>query len=321
MASLLYTLFNEKRFFAAVYFRNEADMNYLYFSLQALPSLHSALATSSSASPGQMHYRRFPDGECYLQILSDCHDKDVVILHSFYAPDQDFLALLFLATALKQQGAKRVGLLAPYLAYMRQDIAFNPGELITSQVFAQLISNHFDWLLTVDPHLHRIQALEQIYSIPCVTLHVAPLLHRWIKDHIDRPLLIGPDSESAQWVELAAQTYGMPFLVLNKERLGDREVQISMPSMAQWHEHRPVLIDDIISSGRTLLNSIAQLQEAGFTQCTCVTIHGVFAEDSYEQLKASGADIVSTTSIPHCSNQIDISDTLVTALENFLHDN
>lgn len=296
-------------------------MTYLYFSLHSLPALTAALASSPSAQMGQLDYRRFPDGESYLQLCSDCQDKDVVVLHSFQNPDQDFLALLFLATALKQQGAKRVGLIAPYLAYMRQDVAFKPGELVTSQVFAHLISSHFDWLLTVDPHLHRIHALEQIYSIPCVTLHVAPLVHRWIKAHISRPLLIGPDSESAQWVELAAQTYGLPSLVLKKKRFGDREVQVTLPSMTQWHEHRPVLVDDIISSGHTLLNSIAQLQALGFKHCTCVTIHGIFAEDSYEKLKASGADIVSTTTLAHSSNQIDVSQTIVNALENFLHDN
>lgn len=295
-------------------------MKYLYFSLQALPALRRALTSSLRARQGELQFRRFPDGESYLRILSDCRDQDVVVLHTLLDPDRDILALLFLATALKQQGAKRVGLVAPYLAYMRQDTAFQSGEVITSRIFAEIISAHFDWLLTVDPHLHRFASLEEIYRIPCMTLHLAPVLHRWIKAHIKNPLLIGPDRESAQWVETAGRDLDMPFLVLEKQRKGDRDVQINVPAMQQWQQHTPVLVDDIIASGHTLLNTMTQLKALGFRRCTCVAIHGIFAEHSYETLKASGADIITTTSIAHDSNQIDISASLVNAVESFLDD-
>ncbi|MBL4608534.1 MAG: ribose-phosphate pyrophosphokinase [Pseudomonadales bacterium] len=293
-------------------------MSYLYFSLQQHHPLWLGLAENASAREGKLSYRRFPDGETYLQVLSDCQDQDVIVLHTLNQPDEDILGLLFLATALKQQGAKRVGLVAPYLSYMRQDKAFKEGELITSRVFANLVSQHFDWLLTVDPHLHRYKALEEIYPIPCVTLHAAPLLHRWIKNTIQKPLLIGPDSESAQWVEQAAQDYGMPYLVLEKQRQGDREVLISLPDVAQWREHTPVLVDDIVSSGRTLLATIALLQDAGFSRCSCVAIHGIFAENSYEEIRAAGADMFTTNTIPHRSNKIDLNHLMINAIDDFM---
>lgn len=295
-------------------------MKYLYFSLQTLPALQTALAASTAARQGELQFRRFPDGESYLRILSDCRDQEVVVLHNLQDPDRDILALLFLATALKQQGAKRVGLVAPYLAYMRQDKAFQRGEVITSRIFAEMISSHFDWLITVDPHLHRFASLAEIYRIPCVTLHLAPVLHRWIKAHIKKPLLIGPDRESAQWVEAAGRDFDMPTLVLEKQRKGDREVQINMPALQQWHQHTPVLVDDIIASGHTLLTTINHLKSLGFDRCTCVAIHGIFAEQSYEKLQTSGADVITTTTIAHVSNQIDISAELVNALERFLYD-
>ena len=293
-------------------------MAYLYFSLQKDLALLEALAKDPSAIEGLLSYRRFPDGESYLQILSDCQDKDVVVVHTLNQPDEDFLALIFLATALKEQGVKRVGLISPYLAYMRQDIAFKEGELVTSRVFARLISEHFDWLLTVDPHLHRFQSLAEIYTIPCVTLHAATLLHRWIKENVQKPLLIGPDSESVQWVEQAAEDYGLPFLVLEKERRGDRDVLVHIPDVSQWREHSPVLVDDIVSSGRTLLVTIEQLLDMGFSTCSCVAIHGVFAEDSYEKICATGSSMYTSNSIPHPSNKIDLNDFIIEAIDEFM---
>jgi len=293
-------------------------MAYLYFSIQEQAPLLAAFAKSSQAEKGSLSYRHFPDGETYLQILSDCNNKEVIVLHTLSQPNTDFLALIFLATALKQQGAKRVGLVAPYLGYMRQDKAFKEGELVTSRVFAGLISEHFDWLLTVDPHLHRFKSLEDIYSIPCITLHAAPLLHAWINENIHKPLLIGPDSESAQWVKQAAKNYGMPFLVLEKLRRGDRDVQISLPDITQWREHTPVLVDDIVSSGRTLIETIEQLRGMGFSDCSCVAIHGIFAENSYEEICARGVDMYTTNTIAHRSNRIDLNAFIIEAIEGFI---
>ena len=293
-------------------------MAYLYFSIQQQAPLLGAFAESPQATKGNLCYRHFPDGEIYLQILTDCKDQEVIVLHTLSQPDSDFLALLFLVTALKEQGASRVGLVAPYLSYMRQDKIFKKGELLTSRVFANLISQHFDWLLTVDPHLHRYKSLEEIYSIPCVTLHAAPLLHRWINENIAKPLLIGPDSESAQWVEQASKNYGMPFLVLEKFRRGDRDVQISLPDVVQWREYNPVLVDDIVSSGRTLLETIEQLQGLGFSTCSCVAIHGIFAEGSYEKICARGAEIFTANTIVHPSNSIDLNEFIIEAIEGFL---
>lgn len=293
-------------------------MAYLYFSIQEQAPLLAALAESSQAEKGRLNHRHFPDGETYLQILSDCDNKEVIVLHTLSQPNTDFLALLFLAAALKQQGAKRVGLVAPYLGYMRQDKAFKEGELVTSRVFAGLISEHFDWLLTVDPHLHRFQSLEEIYTIPCVTLHAAPLLHAWINENISQPLLIGPDSESAQWVEQAAKSYAMPFLVLEKQRRGDRDVQVSLPDISQWRKHTPVLVDDIVSSGRTLIETIEQLGDMGFSHCSCVAIHGIFAEASYEEICTRGVDMFTTNTIAHRSNRIDLNAFIIEAIEGFI---
>ena len=150
--------------------------------------------------------------------------QSVVIACTLDRPDAKIAGLLFAADAARELGAKRVGLAAPYLCYMRQDRRFQPGEAVTSRSFAALISRHFDWLVTVDPHLHRYRALNEIYSIPALALHAGPVIADWIMQNVTKPYLIGPDRESSQWIEAVAGACGAPWAVLTKTRTGDRSV-------------------------------------------------------------------------------------------------
>jgi ribose-phosphate pyrophosphokinase len=140
---------------------------------------------------------------------------------------------------------------APSAIANRQDRRFQPGEAVTSTYFAKILSSQIDWMVTVDPHLHRRSSLAEIYSIPTQVMHAAPLISDWIRNEVKKPLLIGPDSESEQWVAAVARDAVAPHLVLQKVRHGDRDVEISVPEVARWRDHIPVLVDDIVSTGRT----------------------------------------------------------------------
>src|SRR3990167_10491649 len=132
------------------------------------------IAEKMDIEVGKITWRDFPDGETYLRIESKIQDREIIILNSLEHPNLKIMPLLFLVETAKSLGAKRVGLCAPYLAYMRQDKQFQPGEGITSDYFAALLSHYFDWLVTVDPHLHRRHDLNEIYTIPNTALHAAP---------------------------------------------------------------------------------------------------------------------------------------------------
>ncbi|HMG22455.1 MAG TPA: ribose-phosphate pyrophosphokinase-like domain-containing protein, partial [Kofleriaceae bacterium] len=108
--------------------------------------------------------RQFPDGEIYVRIGDGALSGDVAIVGNLSG--ENFLRVAFLAGTARELGAARVGLVAPYLAYMRQDSVFKPGEGVTARYFARLVSSTVDWLVTVDPHLHRLDSLGGIYSIP-----------------------------------------------------------------------------------------------------------------------------------------------------------
>ena len=222
-------------------------------------------------------------------------------------PDAKFLPLIFAANTARDLGASKIGLIAPYLAYMRQDRRFHPGEAITSRSMARLLSANFDWLVTVDPHLHRYKSLGEIYSIPTRVLHAAPLIADWIAANVEKPVLIGPDAESAQWVGDVAGQVGAPFTVLEKTRRGDRDVEVRIRDGHAISGRAPVLIDDIISSGQTMLKAVRLLRQTTAIAPVCVAVHGVFAQGADEMLQAEGARLVTSNSVPHPTNAIDVS--------------
>jgi ribose-phosphate pyrophosphokinase len=265
--------------------------------------------------------RRFPDGELYVRVHGDVAGQDVALVGSLYpSPAERFMTVAFLANTLRDLGAKKVGLVAPYLAFMRQDHVFNPGEGVTSTYFAKLVSQTVDWLVTVDPHLHRHRSLEGIYSIPTTIARSAPAIAKWIAQEIEHPILIGPDAESVQWVSAVADSCGAPFVILEKTRRGDRDVSISGP-LKGLNGHTPVLIDDIVSTGKTLIEATRQLRAAGSAAPVCVAIHAVFADADtlVEELTSAGAaGIVTCDTIVHASNRIAVCDSIAEAAKPYL---
>jgi ribose-phosphate pyrophosphokinase len=265
------------------------------------------LAEAGGWKIGSIESRRFPDGESYVRILSDIDSGSVDLVCTLAHPDDSFLRLAFSADAARSLGAREVTLIAPYLSYMRQDRRFKSGEGLSSKTFARLLSSIFDRLITVDPHLHRYPALSALYTMPTNTLHAAPLLADWIAAEIQKPLVIGPDEESEQWVSAIAARVGAPYTVLNKIRHGDRSVDVALPDLSPWRGCQPVLVDDIASSGGTLIEAARRIPLQGFPRPVCVVVHGIFADESYQRLQALAERVVSTDSVPHESNAIGLA--------------
>ena len=280
--------------------------------------LAARLAAALGAEERVVEARSFPDGETYLRIDTPCAGRDVVVTGSLARPDPAFLPLAFLADAARDLGASRVVLAVPYLAYMRQDTRFRPGEAITSRTFARLVSSTFDSLVTVDPHLHRYRELGEIYSIPTRVVKAAPLLAAWIRENVKAPVLAGPDEESGQWVSDVAERAGAPHFVLEKTRRGDRDVEVSPAEAGRWHGRTPVLVDDIVSTANTMIAAVRQLAAAGLPGAICLGVHAVFADGAHEQLLAAGASrVVTTDTIEHPTNAVSVIPSLAAAIGSF----
>lgn len=272
------------------------------------------MASMLEARIGRVDWRRFPDGESLVAIDDALSGADVAIVASLHRPDELSIALRFAAATAREFGARSVGLVAPYLAYMRQDTRFHRGEAISAPLYARFLEESFDWLVTVDPHLHRNPELSGLYRIPAVRIAAAPVVAEWIRDNVPDAMLIGPDSESEQWVSDIARQAGRPWQVLQKQRHGDRDVEVSLPDAEAARGRTPVIVDDIVSSGRTVIETLGHLRRLGLPAAVCVAIHAVFAEDAYDQLlKTGAARVVSTDSIPHASNAMSIAGLLAGA--------
>ena len=278
-------------------------------------SLGRRIAETLGADVALLTMRQFPDEESYVRLSASCAGRDVIVVATLDRPNSKVLPLLFLVDLAHELRASRVILVAPYLAYMRQDTRFKPGEAVTSRSFAKLLSGGIDALVTVDPHLHRYQALAGLYSVPAHVIHAAPLVAEWIQAEVERPLLVGPDSESGQWVADVARRASAPYVVLEKTRRGDRDVEVSVPDVERWRDHRPVLVDDIISTARTMIETVRRLKSADLPAPICVGVHAVFAGDAYRELRAAGAErVVTSNTIAHESNQIDVSAAVAAAV-------
>ena len=290
-------------------------MKPLLFNLYAEPQLFSAFATKIDADIAELESHQFPDGETYLRIHSDCNQREIIILTNLHQPNTKVLPLLYLCETLREQGAKYITLVSPYLPYMRQDIKFHEGEALTSRVFAKLLSQYLDHLITIDPHLHRYNSLDEIYSLESQTLQANPLIAAWVKNNIEQPLVVGPDSESEQWAASAAEMIGCPYLILEKQRFGDKDVKVSAPNAQDFIGRTPVLIDDIISTGQTMIRTAEALVDEGLNRPVCIGVHALFSGDAYATMtQAPIQRILTCNTVAHPSNTIDVSPLLSAAI-------
>ncbi|MFO1185721.1 MAG: ribose-phosphate diphosphokinase [Bauldia sp.] len=290
----------------------------MLYPLFAGERLALRVAERCGAALGRIETRRFPDGETYLRYADDPAGRDVVILAQLDRPDPKLFPLALALATARELGARRVGLVAPYLPYLRQDKRFHPGEAVSAAHALRFLAGGADWLVTVDPHLHRIKDLADVAAIPATVAHAAPALAAWIAADVRDPLLIGPDSESAQWVEEVARDAGAPYRVLRKRRLGDRSVTLRLPSLRGLTGRTPVLVDDIVSSGATMLAAAARLADLGMAAPVVVAVHALFARGAYAALSRVARAVVTANTVRHRSNRIDVAPALAAAVNAHL---
>lgn len=291
-----------------------------YFDDEALPAQRLAQLCGLPCIGIDAH--RFPDDEVRLQLPLDEHGKtprELIIYRGLDHPNEKLITLLLAVQEARRLGSERILLVAPYLAYMRQDIAFHPGEVISQQVIGRFLSTLVDGVITVDPHLHRINRLEEAIPLPFArAISGADVLADCIAQHHTHPLLMGPDGESAQWVARAAQRKGWDHCVCTKVRHGDHDVEIQLPEM-DVVGRAVVLIDDIASSGRTIAKATQLLMVAGASSVDVGVTHALFAHDALTVIQQAGVRHVwSTDCVAHASNAISIASALAVEVKNWL---
>ena len=212
--------------------------------------------------------------------------------------------------------AQHLTLVAPYLAYMRQDMAFTPGEVVSQRHIGRLLAAAFDAVVTVDPHLHRVATMDEV--VPGrrgVALTAAALLGGLAAERVPGALLLAPDEEAGQWVRVAAAAHGLDHAVCHKTRHGDRDVAVSLPD----HDVRGravVLLDDVASTGRTLAAAARGALQAGAASVDCAVTHALFIGDALAEVHAAGVRHVwSADGVPHATNAVSVVLLIAAALQ------
>jgi ribose-phosphate pyrophosphokinase len=286
----------------------------LYFDDQRGAATRLAAAAGMPAACIERHH--FPDGEIKLRLPSSVPAR-TVLYRSLYLPNEKLVELLLACRTARTLGATHLTLVAPYLAYMRQDIAFSPGEAVSQRIVGQFLAGIVDAVITVDPHLHRVATLQELVpGAEAMVLTGAEALADLIVQRREAPLLVGPDAESEQWVALAAARHGLDHLVCTKVRSGDRDVAVALP--AGNVAGRPVVIlDDMASTGHTIAAAARLLRDAGAASIDAAVTHALFTPQAMELMRASGiGEVWSTDCVRHASNAVPMADLLAQALRD-----
>ena len=257
----------------------------------------------------------FPDGEHKLTLPLPLPEH-LVVCRSLNEPNAKLVDLMLVAGAARENGVRRLTLVAPYLCYMRQDIAFHPGEAVSQRIVGRLLAELFDTVITVDPHLHRTPDLaDAVPAKRAVALSATGPMAAYLSDARYRDaVLIGPDAESRQWVSAIAARTGHGFGVARKQRAGDRSIRIALPEI-DVAGRRVVLVDDVISTGQTMAVAARMLRDAGATAVECLVTHVLPGRQMQATLLEAGIEtLASCDSIPHASNRIELASLLAAAV-------
>ncbi len=279
-------------------------------------ALAQRLAAALALPWALVERHRFPDGETRLR-LPPALPVRVVLLRGLQDPNAKLTELLLAAAGARDLGARQLLLVSPYLAYMRQDMAFNPGEVVSQRQLGRLLAASFDAVVTVDPHLHRVTTMDEV--VPgrhSLALTAATLLGGHAARQVPRALLLAPDEEAGQWVRLAAQAHGLDHAVCRKLRHGDRDVEVALPDV-DVRGRAVVLLDDVASTGRTLAAAARGALAHGAASVDVAVTHALFIGDALAQVHAAGVRHVwSSDCVPHASNAVSVVPLLAQALRS-----
>jgi ribose-phosphate pyrophosphokinase len=273
------------------------------------------IAAKARRAYSALEVKKFPDGELYLRFVKEVKSKVVVLVQSFYGSINDCLIeTVFAAYTAKDLGAKKVFLVAPYFPYLRQDKRFKPGGCISLQETAKVIDRCIDKVFIIDPHLHREKTLRHIFKTKSATLSANNLIADYIRKNIKNPLIVGPDWESYKWAQRVAEKIGCDFAIMEKRRYSATKVRVRLNKKIGIGSKSVVFVDDMISTGHTLLEAIKALKKLGAKKVTCLAVHGILVENALEKLKKAGATVVTTNTIPNNAAKIDVSSLIAKAL-------
>jgi ribose-phosphate pyrophosphokinase len=261
----------------------------LVLGFEDYASQTTRLATALGVPRAMVAIHRFPDGESKLVLPTPLPER-VIVCRSLDRPNDKLIELMLCARTARELGARQLTLVAPYLCYMRQDVAFAPGETVSQRIVGEFLAGLFDAVVSVDPHLHRVATLkEAVPAQQAIAATAADVIGAFLLEQLRDALLVGPDVESEQWVATAARRAGWEYVCARKERRGDQEVRVTLPP-ARYGGRDAVIVDDMASTGHTIAETARALHAQGARAIHAAVTHGLFNAGALGIMKEAGVD-------------------------------
>ncbi len=277
------------------------------------------LAKRLGASYSELYKEIFPDGELHLRFNVNVKEKEVVLVQSTApSPNDNLLELVFAIKTAKELGASKVSVVAPYFCYMRQDNRFHPGEIKSNTIASHLIQHAgADEFYTVAGHLHRVNSLRELFSIPAYNLHVFDEMALWVKKNFGKNVVIvGPDIESWRVGKHVAQMIGCEYDTFLKKRLSGRKIHHTSLAHVNAKGKDVVIIDDIVSTGGTVIGAARHLKKMGAKSVSCVCVHLMSDAVGQKLLKNGIKKVAASNTVKTKYSVLDASATIANIMRN-----
>lgn len=260
----------------------------------------------------------FPDNESYIRFPFPVKGRKIFLLADMAKKPNEMLSILLLAAkTLRKLKAKRIYLIAPYMVYLRQDHAFHPGEAVSGFIVSDFVSSLFDGIITIDPHLHRVESMRGFFRCKTQKLTATKKLSEYFSKR--DAVLVGPDAESKQWIKAIAENCGKEFVVASKTRHSSRHVEVEIKRGNVILEGKTaIIVDDIISTGHTILEAAKALKKEKVKGIECYAVHGLFMEGALEKLKKSRIKVGATNTLKNPVEVIDIAPEIAEGVKAWL---
>ncbi|MFH1450516.1 MAG: ribose-phosphate diphosphokinase [archaeon] len=284
-------------------------MGSLIIPLYNARELGRKIAIKSDKQLAEVELRKFPDREIYFRVDSEVRGKDIIIVQSGYSgPNHAIMETFFAADTCKDLGAKSITVVMAYLPYARQDKRFKEGEAFSLQSLSRLLqAAGVGKLITVDAHNRSDYGEKDLFGLKHLNISAGKCLveHIMEKNKLNAVHIISPDLGASKLVEEAAKVKGAEFSSMKKVRKGDFEVE--MEGALDVKGKNVIILDDIVSTGGTMLLALQKVQAAGASKVFLATTHGIFGWGSLEKLQKKSDGVVSTDSIVNEAECVSLS--------------
>lgn len=257
--------------------------------------------------------RKFPDGERYIRIKGDVSDGVVVVQSTGYPQDENLMELFLILKTISNMGITNIRTVIPYFGYGRQEKRFNPGEAVSAEVVCDLIQ-YAGASEVYSINLHE-KSICNLFNVPANNLSAMPTIANYIADNIDEPVIVAPDKGALGFAQEIANILNCESDYLEKIRISPEKVE-TKPKNLDVDGRDAVIIDDIISTGGTIVNACGILREHGARKILVGCVHPVLVEDALLKIFAAGADdVVGTDTLKSEVSSVSVASLVADALK------